>query len=765
MCRGSIGRPAVSPERDPGRPQAGAPAPGICLAGSMLFMGILAAGPIALASEPRSWELEGFAARKAGELEDVSLAWDGTIQLAPRRELLHKWPSAQVWTLGRDRSGALYAGTGNDGLLFRLEPGKEPVPLLDAEEPIVQALVVDAEGRVLAGTSPGGKVYRVDRAGKAEVFFDPAETYIWALSLTAQGDLLVATGDPAVIYRVSRRGEAQPILRSQERHFRSLAVGPAGDIYAGTSENAYIYRITARGEAYVLHDAPGREVSALAVDPSGALYAAALGGTGTPVPEPAPAAPAAAEPESAEPDATVTVTVSASADEESAPAAPPRSQAAAKATRGGRGTEIFRVLPDGFPESLWRSGTDLVYALAVDDGGDLLASVGEPAAILRINPQGKSGQWARLEGAQVTHLLRAGAGEWIAATSNLGSVIRLGPGRAALGTYTSPAKDAEIFSEWGRLRWESEVPRGAVLEMEARSGNTETPGETWSAWRPLAPGRSTEAPVGSPPGRFVQWRARLRSERGEAGPSLKDVELFFRQRNVAPEIASIRIEDPGVVIQPVSVSPPPSAAGGQPGGRGGGAQSPRPRTTRRTFEKGRQTISWTGRDRNHDTLKYDVYYRRQEESIWTPLKMAVEDEFHAFDTTSLPDGRYRVRIVASDRPSNPPAEAQSGESESNLFIVDNTPPRVDPVRAGVTAGKVELSFEVTDTFSPVESAEYALNGGEWMALNPQDGVADSPREVYRTEVEIGLSGEHTLGVRAMDQMGNRGAGYVRVEVP
>ncbi|MGH9363389.1 MAG: hypothetical protein ACRD2T_15885, partial [Thermoanaerobaculia bacterium] len=397
------------------------------------------------------------------------------------------------------------------------------------------------------------KVYRIEGLGKARTLFDPPETYIWALAQSSEGDLLVATGDPAVVYRVGAGGQAEAVLKSEERHFRCLAVGPAGDIYAGTSENAYLYRITVQGEAYVLYDAPGREISALAVDANGVIYASALGGPPGPAPE-APAAPAPAQ-EQETPEADVTVTVTASAPGEEDTPATGAAKAPSPKTKSGaaRNTDIYRIQPDGYPEALWRSATEIVYGLAVDARGDLFAAAGEPATILRINAKGKAGEWARLEGAQATHLLPAGEREWIAATSNLGSVVRLGPALAAQGTYTSPVKDAEIFSGWGRLRLLAEVPSGSALEIEARSGNTQTPGDTWSGWRAVRV-EAEEGVIASPPGRFLQWRAKLRSERS-AGPLLRELETYYVQRNVAPEITSVRIEDPGVVIQAIPAPP------------------------------------------------------------------------------------------------------------------------------------------------------------------------------------------------------------------
>ena len=47
-----------------------------------------------------------------------------------------------------------------------------------------------------------------------------------------------------------------------------------------------------------------------------------------------------------------------------------------------------------------------------------------------------------------------------------------------------------------------------------------------------------------------------------------------------------------------------------------------------------------------------------------------------WDTTTVPNGRYVVRVTATDSPSNPESLALSSEKESDPFDVDNTPPTV-----------------------------------------------------------------------------------------
>ena len=51
------------------------------------------------------------------------------------------------------------------------------------------------------------------------------------------------------------------------------------------------------------------------------------------------------------------------------------------------------------------------------------------------------------------------------------------------------------------------------------------------------------------------------------------------------------------------------------------------------------------------------YYRGENETQWKLLKDKLDQKFYSWDTTSLPDGAYYLRIVASDAPSNPPAVA------------------------------------------------------------------------------------------------------------
>ena len=96
---------------------------------------------------------------------------------------------------------------------------------------------------------------------------------------------------------------------------------------------------------------------------------------------------------------------------------------------------------------------------------------------------------------------------------------------------------------------------------------------------------------------------------------------------------------------------------------------------------------WNVEDANDDELRYAVYFRGEGEKGWKLLKDKLDQKFYSWDTTSMPDGAYYLKIVASDSESNPASAALQGERESDRFMVDNTPPDItgiaaDPVTAG-----------------------------------------------------------------------------------
>ena len=82
----------------------------------------------------------------------------------------------------------------------------------------------------------------------------------------------------------------------------------------------------------------------------------------------------------------------------------------------------------------------------------------------------------------MTALHKDAKGRLYFATANPGKLFRLAPTRAARGTYESEPRDAQMVATWGTISWRGTTPAGSRIEISTRSGNTETPDDTWSPW-------------------------------------------------------------------------------------------------------------------------------------------------------------------------------------------------------------------------------------------------------------------------------------------
>jgi hypothetical protein len=289
--------------------------------------------------------------------------------------------------------------------------------------------------------------------------------------------------------------------------------------------------------------------------------------------------------------------------------------------------------------------------------------------------------------------------------------------------------------------------------------------------------------VEAPSARFFQWKAVIHD--GRPGDGINWVSLAYLPRNVAPVIDAIVLQDPGVRAQGnaiLSTGQAPSVALKMP---------PTPNTpnifiaqtvTPAKFEqppqgfreKGFQSVLWSAHDDNDDDLQYSIYYRGENEHEWKLLKEKLEQKFCSWDTTTLPDGGYYLKIIATDAPSNPPAIAQKTERESERFEVDNTPPVIDKLAAvnyAVREGTapplpgVIVRFTARDAASSIERAQYSVDGGEWTLVSPAGNVSDSSIENYEFTLSNLAPGEHTIAVRAYDRFENVGSSKTTTAVP
>jgi hypothetical protein len=174
---------------------------------------------------------------------------------------------------------------------------------------------------------------------------------------------------------------------------------------------------------------------------------------------------------------------------------------------------------------------------------------------------------------------------------------------------------------------------------------------------------------------------------------------------------------------------------------------------RRGYEKGLQTFLWKAEDGNDDELQYDVQYRREGETSWKLLKRGLTDPLFVWDTTSVPNGTYVIRVVASDAPANPPGSALTGDRESESFDIDNSPPTITVSGVRRDGAATVVAFSVRDDHSAVRRVEYSLDADRWRAIYPKDGIADSTFEQFELRLDGDTNGRAVI-IRAEDAMEN-----------
>lgn len=705
-----------------------------------------AAAALCLAGETRTWVESGAQSFARGTLKGLAVRSDGQLSLAPKTSEVYDSSTPYLWGLVRDSRGNLYTGGGPGASLFRIAPdGKgENLARFDAIE--VHALAIDSKDRLYVATSPDGKVYRVDASGKAVEFYSPGQKYIWAMVCDAADNLYVATGDKGEVHRVTPDGKGSVFFRTEETHARSLAFDREGNLIVGTEPGGLVIRVSKSGESFVLYEMSKREVTALAVGPDNTVYAAAVGNKTAPPPVniPPPAAPAG--PVSQAPGTIVMVPLNPPV-----PPAPPPAPAAG-------GAEVYRIPAKSSPVRLWSSAQGFVYALALDAQGRLLVGTGNKGELYRIENPARNTTLVNFPVAQITSLLsvKESAGTvFYAGTGNVGKVYRIGPALETEGTIESDVFDSGGFSTWGRISADADL-HGGKLQLAARSGNLDRPQKNWSPWsKPVAGPDGGRLDV--PPARFLQWKATLSASAGDASPTLDDVSAAYLRENVAPRVDAVEMTPVNYKF-PAPVTPAsPSSPGtltlpalGTPLSSSGASASVVPATPAMTYEKGWQGVRWAASDENGDTLIFKVEIRGEKERNWQLLRDKVYERYFSFDSAAFPDGDYRIRITASDSPSNTPAEAHSAEAESDPFTIDNTPPLI----TGLKAASGLILWHAADALSTIDKAEYSLDGGDWTVVEPVTKLSDSKALDYSLALQNLAAGEHTIAVRVTDDYEN-----------
>jgi len=743
----------------------------------MLLSLLLAAAAAARADGPSFWTDNSRGDFLKGKPEGVSILENETLALAPELRTRASLGEPVVWSLVLDSKGRVWAGTGHDGKLLRLEAGGDTVLVRKFEEPEVSALALDPRsGAVYAATSPEGRIYRLSADGAtAEVWFDPPEKYVWALLVAPDGSLYAAAGPTGAAYRISGKGKAQAVLRSDDQHIISLALDRNGNLLAGSSGKGLLYQVTPGGAVSIIYDSQMKDIRSILTDKDNNLFVTAFT-MQSPGEQPSPLLPPQAA-RSGQSASSVEQKEGDSGQEQDKQAGQFVLQMPAMQLGESASSEIYFFDADRFPTRIWQGNGETLLTAGMDSRGRVLfVSTKDKPSLCSVDPLGDQALLCPFPDDQATvFLFDPSGGRTFIATSNMGKILELSGNCRSEGSFQSQVYNAGLPAEWGAITWKGDSPEGTQVRFRTRSGNTSRPDTTWSAWSaPFSPGAG--AHVESPARVYFQWEALLSSRSAGASPSIEEVNISYLRRNRPPLLSRIKFMPQGVFIRKngsgssspselIIVDMPDEAEQLINPKKSAGSTS-NPFSGKKEYARGMRMAGWNASDANGDELRYSVYFRGIGESAWRPLAQGLSDNALTWSTESMSDGWYVLKVAATDSTDNPGPRACLTERESERFLVDNTPPAAEKVSLSrVQGNSAVLQFEAADAVGRIAEAQVSLDGERWRTVFPQDGIADTPRESYREEFNNLAPGEHTVAVQVFDEFHNTATFSRSIKLP
>jgi hypothetical protein len=640
---------------------------------SLVSFSLLAAAHAA-AVGTRRFVLDDSSELKGGDLKGVALDSDGHVRAGFTLGAVPATQAISVWSALPMPDGSVLLGTGNEGKLLKVAGGQVSV-LAETRALVITSLTQAFGGAVVAGTLPDGKVMKWEKGKLTDLASLKGAEHVWSVAYDAKAKAVyAATGPEGKLFRITQTGDAQVYFDAPEQHLMSVAVGPDGTVYAGASDKAKLYKVTGPGRASVLHDFARTEVRAIAVSAKGEVFAIAN-------------------------DIKSSSAAPARARGGDAPAQPSATGAKAK----GKGT-LYSFGLDGKPEQLLEDNDEHYTSLALSDDGRPYVGTGVEGRVYTVDAGHTSVLVADAEERQIGALVMAGKERFVIASDP--AVVH--PVKGVGGpdaVWTSKVLDAGIRARFGQLSWDAT----GTLELSTRTGNTKEPDDTWSAWS-----NPVTAPtlVTSPVGRYLQVRARFAKDPNAV---LNQLEVAFLTDNLRAVLTSVDAR-----------------------GNDGESGDESPRTsggpvTRRADAT--LNLTWKVDNPDKDELRYRLQYRLLGTGDWFDVLRPGEKlskETYTWDTSDLPEGRYRVRVTASDELSNPPDRATKDTKESGILLVDNTPPTID----ALTVTGTHVKGIAQDGVGPIARMELSIAGSdEWFPYFPADGIFDEQREELDADVK------------------------------
>jgi hypothetical protein len=718
-----------------------------------------------------------------------------------------------IFSLAIDPQGRLLAGSGgNQGLLLRFGQDGQPEVLLDDEEiKYVWAIEVGPAGRLYLATGPTGKVLTLDSQGKnKDVLFKTKEKNILCLALDAEGMLYAGGDDKGLVYRIDPGSkEVRIVYETGHSEVSALVFDEKGNLYASTADASAarpgVKLILSDGETSRPEEKKEEEEKPeeklkvkskkLKVEEEDSKPESKEVKPDKDEKKDKDGEPSEkreeekAQPESGGKEKAEKAIKQAPRDKEdnskvkikneklkeedkdkkddkkandkskTAPkkVTPPATPAQAGSstpsrppsrppTSGGpvrrppaKVNEVYQISPSGFVRKIFSKAV-IILDMKYGGDGQLYLGTGNEGQLLRldVNRQEAVVLHEAKPSVQVSALC-VEDGTVYAGLANPGGLLAIDGSYKRKAYYESAVVDVKQITKWGKVQLDADIPEGAGVWVSTRSGNTSDPKNGgWSDWSDSRM-VETDLPIDAEPGRFLQYRLTLASFAGKATPTVREVKLAHMIPNLPPKLSGLTVKRGASGSSSSSSSSKGASA--------------------KTF-----SVSWKAADANKDKMEYKVFLRELGRKNWVRVAKDLTKSPYAWNGQTAADGRYEIKVEASDEGSNPSGTGLTDSRVSRPMVVDNTPPDVAELGWKIEGKKVSVTAKLRDTLSAIGKVDFSVDSAEeWKVAVAVDGVYDSMEEIVKFSFEAEEAGEHLLSIRFGDALGNVTYRNVRLE--
>jgi hypothetical protein len=725
---------------------------------------ILPFGAVTYAVQSASWEISNPEGWRKGEMQGAILSADGalTLGMTATKIALPSQPITDedtgLWCHAA-LNETVYFGSAKGVIYSLTQPDNKLNEVFKTGELLITSMVAH-KGEIYAGTILNGKIFKIDKSGKGILFATlPASgKYIWQLCFDNDNNLYAATGPEGKVYKIGADGKAEILYDTKKKNVLSLVFNGKDCFYAGTADPGIIYRISLKGRPEIVADLGDMEIKSLVysqekselyigankgikVAPQeflGLIQQSAKKALTPPIP--------GQTPKSTSPNETKPIPVQSGEEDGEEPYQPPTPIPAPEADPTAPQTEnispppspetprppvhcVIYKLADNFIKEILPLNDCYITELKLNSDGVLIAGTDNSGRIYYVFPDGKFFIPYDLDASQVLTLVMDKNNQlYAAATGKKAAVYLPRTDLSVKAEFTAEPWDARFPAQWGNFSFNGQ----GSLMLQVQSGNTAKPDETWSDWSAPITVKANEQT--KPPALAARYfRVKLGWDNKDT--VITKITQNYLVQNQPPKIMAFN-------IAPIPPLPPTGAIQKMPV----------------------RKISWQVRDPDGDAVSCRLYYRNENQQSWILLNqeqpggLIFQPEFN-WITDALPDGRYLLKLEATDEKVNPNGAELKDEKISNPITVDNSKPAISIA----VNNALECSGQASDTLSLIRRIEYSLDGGKWEPVFPADGILDSRTEEFRFKLDVKKPGFHTIVIRAFDEFGNMGLSQMEFE--